>query len=244
MYTTEEWEEVEGYPGYSVSTEGRVMSYRLKEPKELAQQTTKCGYKYVRLSISKNKSKYSLIHRLVAKAFVPNPDNKPQVNHIDGDKSNNKASNLEWVSAKENTRHAYELGLRDNNTLARNGKSNSKPVSQIDVKTGRVIATFPSVSEVRHHGFDRAAVQRCCYVRKDTHKGFRWRFVGEESRRYVNKPRSNPSKVFIKNGELLEVFESAQKLADTFGVSRNSVYRAISQSRKLLGKYEVGYWIN
>ncbi len=63
------------------------------------------------------------IHRALANAFIPNPENKPQINHIDGNKLNNDLSNLEWVTAKENTYHAYKMGLRKNSPHSENGYS-------------------------------------------------------------------------------------------------------------------------
>ena len=87
---------------------------------------SKNGYYSVSLSIKKGKQKRFLIHRLVAKHFINNLQNKPQVNHIDGDKSNNHTDNLEWVTAKENVRHAYEIGLRDYSIIINNGLKNLK----------------------------------------------------------------------------------------------------------------------
>lgn len=68
------------------------------------------GYNQVCINIG-GKKKSMMIHRLVAKAFIPNPLNKPQVNHIDGNKLNNKVDNLEWVTGKENMKHALDLGI-------------------------------------------------------------------------------------------------------------------------------------
>lgn len=72
------------------------------------------GYYYVGVRID-GKWKHKAIHRLVAECYIPNPNNLPQVNHIDGDKSNNNSSNLEWSSAKHNMKHAYDTGLINNN---------------------------------------------------------------------------------------------------------------------------------
>lgn len=117
----EEWrdivDEANNHKGaYQISNFGRVRSFKQGKVKLLRIDTSaESGYVYVYLySNGKRDSANSLVHILVAKAFVPNPDNKPQVNHIDGDKSNNCAWNLEWVTPSENIRHAYKMGLVKN----------------------------------------------------------------------------------------------------------------------------------
>ena len=97
---------IEGYSDYEVSTWGRVFSRRTGD--FLVPQYNKKGYLRVDLR-NENGRKHFKIHRLVAKAFIPNPDGKPQVNHIDGNKSNNSVTNLEWVTNKENHAKAREL---------------------------------------------------------------------------------------------------------------------------------------
>lgn len=96
------------FPGYSISDQGEVIN--LKTNKILKCSKDRDGY--LQLSISSDNKSYSRrIHRLIAETFIPNPENKPQVNHIDGNKLNNHISNLEWVTAKENIRHSWSLGL-------------------------------------------------------------------------------------------------------------------------------------
>lgn len=108
------WKDIKGYEGlYQISNLGRVKSlgneYRKKE-KYLKLQYSRDGYQ--RLGLRKSGvAKCEYIHRLVAIAFIPNPLNKPQVNHIDGNKQNNKVNNLEWVTPFENTHHAYKNNL-------------------------------------------------------------------------------------------------------------------------------------
>ena len=84
---------------YEVTRDGHVINTVTKYV--LTPKHTETGYCYVRLG-----GKNYFIHRLVAQKYIPNPDNKPQVNHIDGNKDNNCVSNLEWVTAKENKAHA------------------------------------------------------------------------------------------------------------------------------------------
>lgn len=93
-----------------VSNDGRIRSLLRGTPRILKTQIDSKGYHRVRVTIERKKFSFK-IHREVAKAFIPNPNNLPQVNHIDGDKSNNSVSNLEWVSNRENARHAIKIGL-------------------------------------------------------------------------------------------------------------------------------------
>jgi len=93
---------------YKVDIFGNVT--RAKDGKKMAQQINKFGYANV--SLCKNgKQKQHKVHRVIAEAFIPNPLNKPQVNHIDGDKLNNVVWNLEWVTPKANNIHASDIGL-------------------------------------------------------------------------------------------------------------------------------------
>jgi len=109
----EEWKSIDGYDNvYKVSSLGKV---KRVTPKEvfLNGGWYPNGYKFV--CLSKNKQTASkMIHRLVAKAFIENKENKPQVNHKDGNKQNNVASNLEWVTCSENLKHAVDIGLVEN----------------------------------------------------------------------------------------------------------------------------------
>lgn len=105
------WKDVEGYEGhYEISSLGKFKSSKYGRKTILTQQIGTTGYFHVFLSV-KSKVKIIKTHRLVAKAFIPNPQNKPQVNHKDGNKLNNRLSNLEWVTHKENAEHAYKSGL-------------------------------------------------------------------------------------------------------------------------------------
>lgn len=108
----EEWRDIEGYNGkYQISNYGRIKSFYNKTPRILTPFLVRCtGYLACVLRLQGKRGERD-IHRLVAKAFIPNPDNKPQVNHIDGCRWNSVVSNLEWCTPSENTKHAYDLGL-------------------------------------------------------------------------------------------------------------------------------------
>lgn len=121
----EKFKLIEGYDHYLVSTWGKI--YRIdkafqvetdyqhmtRKLSELSTEETSKGY--LRVYLSKNgKRKHHKVHRLVARAFIPNPDNKPQVNHIDGNKHNNSITNLEWVTDEENKLHRKQILTKDN----------------------------------------------------------------------------------------------------------------------------------
>jgi len=122
------WKDIKGYEGYyQISNLGRVKCLTrlvptegkkpmLRKEKIMKLQLGIFGYFYLILSINANK-KHHKVHRLVAQAFIPNPDNKPTVNHINGIKTDNRAENLEWNTMKENNFHAYSNGLKNGITV-------------------------------------------------------------------------------------------------------------------------------
>lgn len=130
----EVWKPIKGYEGlYEVSNYGnvrRVWRYGREWIGTCKPKRTKDGY--LETTLMKNsKPKYVRTHRLVATAFCDNPHNKKEVNHIDGNKRNNRADNLEWVTSSENQIHAYKLGLQK---VSGGALSNRKPIECIELK--------------------------------------------------------------------------------------------------------------
>lgn len=122
----EQWRSISETNGkYIISNYGRVKNKKLD--RELKGTLDKDGYCKVGLRI-KNKRIYRFVHRLVAIEFIPNIGNKPQVNHIDGNKSNNNVDNLEWVTTQENIIHAYQNGLK----VGQCGNQNIETLIELD----------------------------------------------------------------------------------------------------------------
>jgi len=106
------------------------------------------------------------IHRLVAQAFIPNPLGKPEVNHIDGVKSNNHVSNLEWVTCSENIRHAIDTGLIQHEKVE---------IHKIDPFTNQILEIFLSWRDVKSAGFKSNSMLSKCFADKNKiYKGFKW----------------------------------------------------------------------
>lgn len=145
---TEVWKKIDGTGGMmEVSSLGRIRSLLRTDKTILKYQHDSKGYQRVRVTVQREKMTFK-VHREVAKAFIPNPDNKPQVNHIDGNKDNNAVDNLEWVTNQENAQHAFSTGLFDTVVAGakRSNEARKRPVAGFDPQTGKRF-DFESVSE-------------------------------------------------------------------------------------------------
>ena len=176
--SNEIWKDIAGYEGvYQVSNLGRVRSIRRKTNticgKILTPILTYQGYERVRL-YKNGKSRLFLVHRLVAGAFVVNLDNKPMVNHIDENKRNNCANNLEWCTHIENCYHGTAI-KRTKEALTNHPKK-SKPVEQ-HTKDGELIGIFPSIREAeRSTNIKHRDISFCCQERYKTAGGYIWKY--------------------------------------------------------------------
>ncbi|MGG3890227.1 NUMOD1 domain-containing DNA-binding protein [Metabacillus fastidiosus] len=230
----QQWKEINFGNNYFISNTGKVGSTKRGSFKLKKQSKSKNGYMSVLLKTPNEKPKWFLVHRLVAEYFLDNPEDKPQVNHIDGNKENNDFENLEWCTAKENIKHAYDNELRDFNVLYENGMKTAKPIYQLNLKTNEIIKIWKSAGEAsKELGFDRSAILRCCHLVNHAHKGFKWRFKENINIETVRKNNSSKSIVItnLKTNEHKE-FDSAKEVANFLGVVVNSVYRVLNGYKK------------
>ena len=170
--TKEIWRDIDGYEGrYQVSDQGRVKSLERKGRRKeriLKPGLDKDGYLLVNLWAG-GKQKNHKVHRLVCQAFHENPDGKPCVNHIDENKTNNCASNLEWCTHKENNTH----GTRNE----RVAKTQSRPVAQY-AQDGELIKIWPSTREAeRQTGFRHGYICKTANGKRKQAYGFIWKYV-------------------------------------------------------------------
>lgn len=160
------WKDIEGYEGlYQVSNTGKVRSLnynRTGRVQELRLVRDKDGYFMVHLC-KNGEGKHHLVHRLVAQAFIPNPDNLPVINHKDEVKTNNRVENLEWCTIKYNNEYSGVYWSR-------------RPVFQY-TKEGVFVAEYESSNEAsRQTGVNQGNISNCCFGIRKSAGGFIWRF--------------------------------------------------------------------
>ena len=186
------WKDIEGYNGlYQVSSLGRVKSlertfysgknFLIKKthPERIMKLSFyNTGYVYVGLSKDGFVRKFK-IHRLVATAFIPNPENKPCVDHLNAVRDDNRVENLHWVDASENMNNSHTLKAISITKLGNLNpmKLKQRPVLQIDPKTNEVVAEFIGCKEAaRALGINSGNLSRCCRNPRYTYKGFIFRY--------------------------------------------------------------------
>lgn len=181
MTSDEIWKNVPGYDKYYISNYGRVKNLDYKRSgREVIMLPGRIRNGYIVVVLSQNAvRKTYLLHRLVAEAFIPNPNNNPQVNHKDGDKTNNHISNLEWVTRKENVRHSFEkLGrIGSKPCLGKKGELCPLSKSVIQMQNGVVVAEYSSIKEA----YERTrvpsdSISKCCKGERDVAGGYEWKF--------------------------------------------------------------------
>lgn len=173
----QEWKTVKEYDHYEVNQYGQI---RHKTRKHILKpRKNNGGYLYVCFKIN-GKNKNFAVHRIVANAFIPNPNNCLEVNHKDYDRTNNCVDNLEWMDSSENKDHAMKK--KENRTVR------GKQVAQYS-KDNELITIYPTVTEAaKSLKCSVSALSNCCLGRTKTSQGFIWRFVESSTTKYGRNP--------------------------------------------------------
>ena len=205
---------------YSVSDNGEVRKDTNNYMMKLQIQQ---GYQHVTLQIN-GKPKRFRVHRLVAEAFIPNPENKPYVNHIDGNRQNNNINNLEWVTPAENTQHAVNTGLML--------PTKERAVVQFDLD-GNKIAKYVSMREAaRATNSNDAKICLCCQLQRKQHNGFQWRYENEcgeklqKIKDYATKPK-RVAQIDPKTGEIIAIYDSFCQAAKAVNGTKSAITHVI-----------------
>ena len=204
---------------YSVSTEGEV---RKDTTNYILSQSSQQDYKFVGLIIN-GKQKRMRVHRMVALTFIDNPDNKPYVNHINGNRSDNNVENLEWVTPSENTQHAVNTGL------FKSGRT--RAVIQYNLN-GEQMATFESATEAaRQTGGSQSKITMCWRRQRDSANDYQWRYYDDiQDVQKIEKKFITGKKVAQcdEEGNILKIYPSFKEAARAVNGTSSAISRVCS----------------
>lgn len=206
---------IHGSTGFFVSNYGRTKNNIGKI--SVSTKPSPDGYVYVRMK----KGKYK-IHRLVAQMFLDNPENKPVVNHKDGNKCNNFVENLEFVSVADNVKHALETGLI----------KTTKSVTKFDLNGNKIEEYISIADAARSNGFGETTVSKACKNKNISH-GFQWRFTNDEdSPGKKNKHINRAILVIDEYGEIITKYKNITDAEEGIKLSRTTIYHYCNNEHK------------
>lgn len=203
----EVWKPVVGYEGlYEVSDQGRVRSLPRKHCNGCILKPEKDKKGYLRIGLSKNSiQETKKVHRLVAEAFIPNPDNLPQINHKSEIKDQNNVENLEWVDNKTNARWSHSVAVKQYSL------------------TGEYVAFYSTVTDAANAvNTNTSSITNCCIKKSTCCKGYIWRYADDKedleipSKIYPNKPKQVEQ--YTLDGEYVNSFTSMLKALKQFNI--------------------------
>lgn len=251
------WKDIPGYEGlYQVSNLGRVKSilrsdkYYSSKGRILTPEKSTLGYLRVCL-YSQSIPKRQFIHRLVAQTFIPNPDNKPQIDHIDGNPSNNNRSNLRWVTAKENVNNPVAIQRRATVWETRispfkglYGKRNYNARAILRIAPNGEVKEYASIAEASKDGFNPTNISICCAGNKYLHyRGFDWRYKEGDKKpkfnlqyaidhkgEYKTPPLRPRKKILRERGEEQKIYISVKEAVDD-GFDRRCIIKCCNGQR-------------
>jgi hypothetical protein len=204
---TESWVMLEDYPYDKISQDGRIYSTWMKKEKT---QASRGKYKFVSITDKNGKETKIGIHRLVALAYLPNPNNYPCVNHIDGNPSNNNVGNLEWCSYQQNSQHAHDTGL-----------NKTKEIIQMDFNGNEINRFSSAVEASKKLNISKHGIRNCCSERSKTSGGFKWKYVNRD-----HKPKLGRMVIKMNlNKTILEDYQSIAEAAKKNDVTSTTISR-------------------
>ena len=241
------WKPIKGYEDrYVVSNLGRVK--RLEritcqniylEEKLLQNQNNGNGYFKVHL-FKNGRTKDKYIHRLVAEAFISNPENKKEVNHKDGDKANNFVENLEWVTPSENQKHACKIGLHLPFEI-KFGKDHprARKIIQYDLE-GNFIKIYDSISDACRDSSmnNHSRIVSCCKNKSYSHNNFQWKYYIDNYSLQIGVCKSyKPIIQYSLDNIFIREFTSLQEVFESTNISKNNILNCCSGKSKTSSGY-------